>query len=191
MQGLRDEIIKILNARVTDAIEKAADEIMEKLINQDAKVEETVPQNLEVIDNPNPKVRIERYLKNGDCVLGKVYVNNVFRMFSGERADLNNQRNISCIPVGKYRCTRHITANYPEARRAYAVNDVPNRTGILFHSGNIPIVDSQGCILLGMSAGKLAHNGRQMDAVLQSRDAMENFHQLIQNRPFDLEIVEV
>lgn len=193
MQGLRDEIIKILNAEMDAAVERAVDRIMETVINQKPETVEQVPGYLQTssIISDKPVVRIERYMSNADCVIGRVFINGQLSMFSGERADLNNQQNVSCIPVGKYKCSRHVTAKYPESRRAYIINDVPNRSGILFHSGNIPSIDSSGCILLGMSVGKLTHNGKSMDAVLQSRDAMEKFHAIIQNKEFELEIVKV
>lgn len=201
MQGLRDEIIKIINLELDAAVERAIDRIMETVVNQGAKVEEKAPSDKTVVNQisgSRPYVKIERYSKTADRVLGRVFVKtneqdgNQHIMFSGERPWLNNQKNVSCIPADKYTCKRHITANYPESRRAYIVNSVPNRDGILFHSGNIPQQDCSGCILLGLSVGKLNNSaGKSMDAVLQSRDAMEKFHSLILNREFDLEIVEV
>lgn len=187
MQGIRDEVIKILNKHMTTAVEKAVDEIMETVINKSETIGSRSASGgaSNSIDNSKkPSVKIVRYSSDNECVLGKVYINGVFQMYSGERPWLNNKVNVSCIPEGKYKCTRHVTANYPEARRAYLINDVPGRSGILFHSGNIPTVDSSGCILLGLTFGKL--NGK--DAVLQSRDAMERFHEIINNREFDLEI---
>ena len=59
--------------------------------------------------------------------------------------DQNNTPYVSCIPEGHYYCTPH------ETRKGdWRVNDVPNRTGILFHVGNT-LDDIEGCILFGTS----------------------------------------
>ncbi|MCA0268453.1 MAG: DUF5675 family protein [Bacteroidetes bacterium] len=59
---------------------------------------------------------------------------------------LGNQRNISCIPEGSY-STVHYTR--PSGRgEAILVENVPGRSGILFHAGNVPS-DTRGCLLVG------------------------------------------
>jgi len=62
-----------------------------------------------------------------------------------ERPYLNNQRNISAIPSGNYRLTKHIS---PKFGRCFWVHDVPNRSSILIHAGNTTN-DTRGCILVG------------------------------------------
>lgn len=57
----------------------------------------------------------------------------------------DNERNISCIPQGTYKCVPHDGAKYSNVWRLL---DVPDRDAILIHAGNT-INDTQGCILVG------------------------------------------
>lgn len=62
---------------------------------------------------------------------------------------LDNKKNISCIPEGKYDLTKIIR---PDGREGLAVDPVPGRHSILIHSGNYASgndPDIQGCILVG------------------------------------------
>ena len=47
---------------------------------------------------------------------------------------LNNIRQESCIPAGTYNCER---LNHPRFGHCWHVKDVPGRSEILFHAGNI------------------------------------------------------
>ena len=58
----------------------------------------------------------------------------------------DNARNISCIPVGEYRCHKSYSSKHGHVVRLV---DVPNRSDILIHAGNQPS-DTQGCILPGL-----------------------------------------
>lgn len=62
-----------------------------------------------------------------------------------ERRWLNNQRNVSCIPWGVYTCRR---VDSPRFGDTFEVTNVPGRSHILFHKGNLDD-DSHGCILVG------------------------------------------
>lgn len=62
-----------------------------------------------------------------------------------ERPWLENRPNVSCIPSGTYKAVRH---NSPKFGETFWVQDVPGRSEILFHKGNIDD-DSHGCILVG------------------------------------------
>lgn len=61
-----------------------------------------------------------------------------------ERPWRDNRRGESCIPAGDYLCTR---VNSPKFGMTWMVRDVPGRSEILFHAGNI-FHDSHGCILV-------------------------------------------
>jgi len=74
-----------------------------------------------------------------------------------------NKRNVSCIYPGQFVCELIKSEKYGET---YIVNDVNDRTGILFHCGNV-MSDSTGCILVGQSFG----NG----VILHSRQAFKKF----------------
>ena len=59
----------------------------------------------------------------------------------------DNQRNVSCIPDGKYGLVKH---NGTIFKNVFRLENVPNRTAILIHKGNTT-ADIQGCILVGTS----------------------------------------
>lgn len=85
-----------------------------------------------------------------------------------ERPWLDNAPDVSCIPAGTYECKR-----FQSPRLGYEVfelQNVPNRTAILLHIGNVA-ANSEGCILLGAERGQL--DGQ--DAVLNSRAAFQAF----------------
>lgn len=62
-----------------------------------------------------------------------------------ERPWRDNRRGESCIPTGQYLCTR---VRSPKFGPTWEVRNVPERSHILFHAGNI-FEDSHGCILVG------------------------------------------
>lgn len=57
-----------------------------------------------------------------------------------------NQRNVSCIPPGRYEACYYES---PTLGKSVRLMNVPNRFGILIHSGNTT-KDTRGCILLGV-----------------------------------------
>ena len=62
-----------------------------------------------------------------------------------ERPWLDNQRSVSCIPEGIYKAKRHRSPRFGET---FWLQDVPGRSEILFHKGNIDD-DTHGCLLVG------------------------------------------
>jgi hypothetical protein len=79
----------------------------------------------------------------------------------------NNATCESCIPGGTY----HIKKVSAEK---WEVLNVPGREGIQIHAGNTA-ADTTGCILIGKSRGIL----EGMPAVLQSKEAMEAFNEVM------------
>lgn len=61
---------------------------------------------------------------------------------------LDNKKSISCIPSGVYSCTKHNGAKY---KNVWKLNNVKDREAILIHQGNFPLIDTNGCILVGSS----------------------------------------
>jgi len=84
-----------------------------------------------------------------------------------EPPDKDNQANISCIPEGKYTCRR---VQSPRYGNTFEVCDVPGRSHILLHPGNI-VGDTKGCVLLGRHFGLL----RGDRAVLNSGNTFAEF----------------
>lgn len=88
---------------------------------------------------------VRAYYRN--VTIGKIYVDGDFVCYSLELIYKGNQRSISCIPTGEYPVTSRTTA---KRGRHLQVLLVPNRDGILIHSGTDATgdgVDTQGCIL--------------------------------------------
>ena len=97
--------------------------------------------------------------------LGRLFVNGEEFCDTLELPYRDNQRSISCIPAGEYKVRLRLARE--SATRNYLhllVQDVPNRTYILFHRGNTA-KDTRGCILGGL--------GSQPDFVQNSTLAMD------------------
>jgi len=98
----------------------------------------------------------------------------------------DNKVNISCIPTGRYHCTR---VDSPKFGKTYGVHNVPGRSHILFHAGNIAgdtarglNAHSHGCILLGRRFGRI----KGQKAVLESRLALNEFDAHMNKQDFEL-----
>ena len=83
------------------------------------------------------------YTEHG--TFGVLIQNNIPFAVTLERPWIENRINISCIPTGLYVCKR---VKSPRFGNTFEVTDVPGRTSILFHKGNLQ-ENSHGCILIG------------------------------------------
>lgn len=125
-------------------------------------------------------VILNRYYQDNKITLGILNINNIQHVpiFTLEKPNLDNQRNISCIPKGNYICKPYSSSKY---KNVYQICDVPNRTKILFHVGNYP-KDTRGCILPGLAVIP------QKKMVSYSRNAMSVIRSLLRHNKFNLEI---
>jgi len=103
-----------------------------------------------------------------------------------------NRANRSCIPPGLYRVVPHVSPRYG---RVLAVAEVPERTHILVHAGNVGgdvalglHTHTKGCLLPGLHRGRLKVRGRMQRAVLNSRTAVRHILAWADDAPFELEI---
>ena len=104
----------------------------------------------------------------------------------------DNQNSISCIPTGTYFCEFIHSSTYGPC---YWVHNVPGRSEILIHTGNLAGDESKGwkshsagCVLLGDRFGVL---GGQ-EAVLLSRKTLRRFVDRVMDRKnFNLEVKEM
>ena len=87
-------------------------------------------------------------------MLGILKINKHVFCFTLEPPDKLNERSVSCIPAGQYSVESRLS---PKFGQTYEVQNVPGRSHILFHAGNTA-AHTEGCILLGSSAGKLQGN---------------------------------
>lgn len=91
------------------------------------------------------KATLSRFAYHPKATLGKIVIDDL-ELYTAERPWRGNKKNTSCIPTGKYTCKRYDSKRFGET---FELTNVPGRTYILFHVGNYPETDSQGCILLG------------------------------------------
>ena len=97
--------------------------------------------------------------------IGELFINGERFCDTLENPWINNKKNVSCIPRGEYKVRLRLARE--SATRDYLhllVEDVENRSYILFHIGNTP-KDTSGCILLGL--------GSEQDVVYNSTLAMD------------------
>ena len=114
---------------------------------------------------------------------GAVLYNDIPYALTLERQWLDNRKGKSCIPAGTYKCKRVVS---PKFGNTFEVTNVPGRTHILFHKGNIDD-DSHGCILIGEQFDILDHK----PAITSSSKGFQEFmHLLIGEQGFRLIIVD-
>jgi hypothetical protein len=135
-------------------------------------------------------VQLLRIRRNDQGTIGILSTPYGFQCHTLELPWRDNQKSISCIPPGEYITRIRVSPKYG---KVYHVQDVPNRTYILIHSGNWAgdvekgyRTHVNGCILLGLQRGLL--DGQV--AVLNSRLAVSRFMRHMNNIDFTLNIIE-
>ena len=113
-----------------------------------------------------------------------VFIIDGIKFYTIEKPWLNNKRNKSCIPPGRYLCRFMRRSSSGKYKNCYHLINVRNRSGILLHNGNT-VDHTKGCILLGKSRGFLG--GAR--AVLSSRSAMKKLVRITKKKDFYLEVV--
>lgn len=98
-----------------------------------------------------------------------------------ERPWLNNQQNVSCYPEGVYYVKWLPRSGSGKYKRVWHVQDVPNRSGILFHAGNL-VQHSLGCTLPGLKDGTLGG----LPAVLSSGTGLNKMRKELSGQDFIL-----
>jgi hypothetical protein len=113
------------------------------------------------------QLKLFRVTEFDKATFGVLTVNGQPRWLTLERPWLDNEKKVSCIPLGKYKVLPRYS---PKFGPTWEVQNVPNRSHILFHAGNV-VSASLGCILLGGLFGKLDNQ----TAILRSKAAFEEF----------------
>ena len=108
--------------------------------------------------------------------------NKIFSCLTLELPWRNNERMVSCIPLGTYDVIPRTSAKF---KNHLYVTDVPNRSFILIHQGNYHS-DILGCILVGSSFMDL--NG---DGLLDVTHSTTTMQALLASAPkgFELTII--
>lgn len=99
-----------------------------------------------------------------------------------ERPWLANRRGASCIPRGRYQAKRILSPRWGET---FLLGDVPGRSEILFHPGNLAD-DSAGCILVGERFQRFG----QQDGIGDSREGFTEFMELTAGLPEITVVIE-
>jgi len=86
--------------------------------------------------------------------LGEITCGDV-TVYSLELPWKNNERRVSCIPDGLYKCTRE---NHKKFGWCYRLHNVPNRDGVLIHSGTT-FEHTLGCILPALNQKDINGDG--------------------------------
>ena len=97
-------------------------------------------------------MRLVRLTKDADTPTYGVLMNEGIPFaLTLERPWLENMPKVSCILPGSYKAVRHLSPKFGET---FLLCDVPGRSEILFHTGNI-YSNSEGCILIGESFNRV------------------------------------
>ncbi len=121
------------------------------------------------------RLRLVRVSEYNGATMGVLCIDDAPEFVTLEEAWRDNERKISCIPVGRYKIKPR---NSPSRGRVYEVVNVPERSHILIHAGNTH-KDTEGCILLGMQFGSIENES----AILASRSAMQRFMAIMAGTP--------
>jgi|TARA_B110000014_G_C20123958_1_gene597205 hypothetical protein len=134
----------------------------------------------------NINLLILRDTFSDESTIGELFVNGERFCDTLELPYRDNQRSISCIPVGEYKVRLRVARE--SATRDYLhllVKDVKDRSHILFHRGNTA-KDTRGCILVGRGSQQdIVHNSTlAMDLLMQEIIYLggENINLIIKNK---------
>lgn len=144
MKTISKWLVKLLQV-LLDLLEKKEKESIQKM-----QVEDKMPTKKSIEDR-GVNLLIIRETFTDKSTIGKLFVNGEYFCYTLELPYRDNQRRISCIPSGEYKVRLRLARE--SATRDYLhllVQDVPDRTYILFHRGNRPS-HTKGCILVGQT----------------------------------------
>lgn len=129
------------------------------------------------------KVLLARYSQTGRYTRGALFTSGkVF--YTLERPWVLNAINVSCVPTGTYDAVFLKQSASGKYRNVYHVLHVLGRSGILMHNGNV-VAHTKGCILIGSRPGILGGEA----AILNSRSALKEFVEFMEEKPFELQII--
>lgn len=108
--------------------------------------------------------------------LGIIFNHENEEMFSFRTLELpfkSNIREISRIPIGKYKVTKRTSVKYGKHLK---IEDVKGRNMILMHAGNYAS-ETKGCILVGKSIWYDPHKGESF--IRDSKTTLANIYSLV------------
>ena len=120
-----------------------------------------------------PTVRLVRLEESSEGTFGILLICSQVFCVTLEPSDEFNKRNISSIPAQQYQCMR---IHSPQFGETFKIVDVPNRSHVLFHAGNLSR-HTRGCVILAQYFGKLQEN----KAVLNSGKTFRTFMEIMKD----------
>lgn len=129
------------------------------------------------------RVDLIRIEQGEDGTFGVLRLNGRAWCVTLEPPEHDNAKNISRIPRGEYVCRR---VRSPRFGVVFEVTDVPGRTHILLHPGNM-LSDTQGCVLLGRNFGQLQggravlNSGSTFASFMEAMDGVDEFRFTIED----------
>lgn len=131
---------------------------------------------------------IERYPSSEHQTIGNGFVlDNDFINFEFKTLELawkNNQKQISCIPIGDYKVKKRWSKKFGNH---FHILDVPNRSYILIHCANF-YTQLRGCVAVGDDLSYI--NGDNEIDVVNSTKTLKELLKMMPN-DFNLKIVNV
>lgn len=126
------------------------------------------------------KITLNRFLQNKYQTLGILSVlddNNklIYKCNTLELPWRNNEKQVSCIPVGEYKVIKRNSQKYG---KHFLILNVPSRQMILIHFGNFTY-DTQGCIIVGQSFSDIDGDG--LRDVLNSKKTLNDLNKILPN----------
>jgi hypothetical protein len=143
------------------------------------------------------KLKLVRIMENNDTTFGNLYSidkgmpTQICHILENSWKD--NETDISCIPNGTYPVTKRPSEKL-KGVGGYYIDDVPNRTGIMFHCGNTHH-DTKGCLLTVLDFKRMFYyKGKPQEIGVPggaySHDAYEDFYEALRRgKNITLEIV--
>lgn len=125
-----------------------------------------------------PVVTLHREYKKS-ATLGILFLPSGKILKTIERPWLNNERRVSCFPEGTYIVKWLPRSGSGKYKRVWHVQNVPNRSGILFHGGNL-VKHSLGCVIVGLRHGLLG----KLLAVLSSKIGLDKMRSELEGKDF-------
>lgn len=121
-------------------------------------------------------IRLEENHDHG--TFGVLKINKEVFCCTLEPPDILNAQNVSSIPAQQYICERY---NSPNFGNTFKVINVPGRSSVLIHAGNI-VQHTKGCIILGQFFGKLIgdravlNSGKTFKSFMSIMNGVDEFH---------------
>lgn len=128
-------------------------------------------------------MRLVRVARSPEATYGALSWGGIAFAVTLERPWLGNAPRVSCIPHGTYQCER---VQSPRFGDTFQVMDVPDRSHILFHRGNLEY-QTEGCILVGESFNPVGGK----PGITASKEGFAEFMRILRDaQEFQLEIIE-